>query len=112
MVVDNRPNNASRLLAVLIRHVKDDYSAIISYSDEVVGHKGTIYTALGAIDLGKGKDTVGFKMADGRIISGRNASYALLGKEEEAKVIRIPGKHKFLLVTDAKNKEKLGNLFK
>jgi len=113
VLVKNEKNLASKYLAAIFSHIKGDYDAIISYSDEVVGHTGVIYKAIGAVDLGKGKDVVGFEL-DGRIISGRNVSYALVGKEDKVKPVRIPGKHKFLMIL---NKEKqivslLKNIYK
>jgi hypothetical protein len=110
MVIDNYPNNSSKVLAAILRNMTFD--AVISYTDEEHGHKGTIYSAIGAIDLGTSGDTVGFRLEDGRVISGRNASYALLGKEDKVTPVRIKGKRKFLIILNKRCCEELGNLFR
>lgn len=111
VLTENKKNYASKFLSAILKELTGVYDAVITYADANVGHKGTIYSALGALYLGQGKDSVGFMVGD-KLYSGRNVSYSLLGKEDGAKAVRIKGKHKFLLIINKEEKDKLANLFK
>jgi hypothetical protein len=92
----NEKNLASMVLSRFIRVLfEEGVTNIVSYADPNVGHSGGIYKAAGAVYLGKGKDMVGFEV-NGRVFSGRNLSFALLGKENDLKPIRLSGKHKYM----------------
>jgi hypothetical protein len=110
VLTENKKNYGSRFLSEILKKIIGVYDAVISYADANVGHKGTIYSAIGAVYLGQGKESVGF-MVNGKLYSGRNISYSLLGKESLAKPTRIAGKHKFLLVINKKRKYDILKVF-
>jgi hypothetical protein len=97
MLLNNEKNFASQSLAVFLKFVKENFKVkcMITYADPNIGHTGTIYKAVGGKCMGQGRDTIGFVVGD-RVISGRNLSYAMVGKEKGAIPIRLKGKLKFM----------------
>jgi Mor family transcriptional regulator len=103
----NVPNMASEFLAKSIDKIsliKPDIWAIVAFSDENVGHYGTIYKACNAYYLGKTEGGIIAKDKDGKIYSGRH-----LNKIKSLDGITFDidkGRHKFVFIVGRRDQKK------
>ncbi len=74
-----RRNGESRVLAVILRHLRRDQAAIkagVAYSDPAQGHSGAIYRAAGFLYLGLSEAMPLYRMPDGTVHHSRSLSHA------------------------------------
>lgn len=72
------PNSESRVLAVILSHLRRDQErikAVVAYSDPQAGHDGGIYRAAGFLFIGQSEGVPQYRAGDGKTVHSRTLSH-------------------------------------
>lgn len=121
VALDDHVSPVSQIMAIAIRKLRKQSPGVkllVSFADPFEGHHGGIYQAGNWLYVGRSDPSHKYKAPDGklwhpRLISETGTKRAFgkirkVWKPSECEKIEVPGKHRYVLILDKRDKELAG----